>query len=217
MSQFGIRAVAARSAIVAGVALAAACTPLQVVTHTVGTTEASVPSGRYELDAHHWSITFDVEHLKYSRFTMRFDRATAQLDWNEGRLDKSAVAAEIDAASVDTNVPALDRLVKGTDMFDAQRYPQIRFVSTRFERTGDARGTLTGDLTIRGATHPVTLNVTFNGFARNPLTKQNTLGFSAQGHFSRAQFGLSTWFPAVGDDVGVRIQAEFVQPVASSQ
>jgi polyisoprenoid-binding protein YceI len=217
MSQFGIRAVAARGAIVAGVALAAACTPLQVVTHTVGTTEASVPSGRYELDEHHWSITFDVVHLKYSRFTMRFDRATAQLDWNEGGLDKSAVTAAIDAASVDTNVPAVDRQVKGTDMFDTARYPQIRFVSTRFERTGDARGTLTGDLTIRGSTHPVTLNVIFNGFAPNPLTKQNTLGFAAEGHFSRAQFGLSTWFPAVGDDVRVRIQAEFVQPVASVQ
>ena len=52
---------------------------------------------------------FDVDHFKYSRFTMRFDRATAQLDWNEGALDTSSVSATIDAASVDTNVPLLDK------------------------------------------------------------------------------------------------------------
>jgi hypothetical protein len=137
------------------------------------------------------------------------------LDWHEGGLDRSSVAAIIDADSVDTNVPLLDKLVKGADMFDVARFAQIRFVSKRFERTGDARGTLTGDLTIRGTSQPVTLDVTFNGFAPDPLTKKDTLGFSAEGHFSRARFGLSTWFPAVGDDVNVRIQAEFVRQSAA--
>ena len=56
--------------------------------------------------------------LKYSRFMMRFDRATGQLDWNGGGLDKSSVAVTIDAASVDTNVPLLDSMVKSDNMFD---------------------------------------------------------------------------------------------------
>ena len=211
MNKHAVHAVLARALCVAMVAMVVACTPLQVVTHTVSQSETRVPPGQYELDPHHWSIAFDVDHFKYSRFTMRFDRTTAKLDWSEGGLDRSSVVATIDSASVDTNVPLLDKLVKGADMFDVRRYPQIRFISTRFERTGDARGTLTGDLTIRGTTQPVTLDVRFNGFAPDPLTKQNTLGFSADGHFSRARFGLSTWFPAVGDDVHVRIQAEFVQ------
>ncbi|WP_114809912.1 YceI family protein [Paraburkholderia kururiensis] len=189
-----------------------ACTPLRVVTHSVSTKEASVPAGHYQLDPHHWNVSFDVDHFHYSRFTMRFDKVTAQLDWRPDGLAGSSVAATIDAASVDTNVPVLDRMVKGTDMLDVARYPQVRFVSTRFERTGDARGTLTGDLTLHGVTQPVTLDVTFNGYAPNPLTKEATLGFSAQGHFSRAKFGLSTWYPAVGDDVRVRIEAEFVKP-----
>ncbi|TKC88470.1 YceI family protein [Trinickia terrae] len=202
--------------IAAGAALFAGCTPLQVVTHSVSTAEARVPQGHYELDPHHWSIVFDVDHLKYSRFTMRFDRASAALDWNAGGLDASTVTASIDAASVDTNVPILDKLVKGADMFDVERNPQIRFASTHFERTGEAAGKLTGDLTIRGTTRPVTLDVTFNGFAPDPLTKEDKLGFSAEGRFSRAQFGLTTWYPAVGDDVHVRIQAEFVKPKAGS-
>jgi polyisoprenoid-binding protein YceI len=62
----------------------------------------------------------------------------------------------------------------------------------------------------------VTLDVVFNGFGPDPLTKQDTLGFSAEGSFSRAKFGLATWYPAVGDDVHVRIQAEFVRPPAGA-
>jgi polyisoprenoid-binding protein YceI len=189
-----------------------ACTPLRVVTHSVSHEGTAVPPGHYALDPHHWSVTFDVDHLHYSRFVMRFDRASAQLDWPTGGLDNAMVEATIDASSLDTNVPQLDQMVKGTQMLDAARYPQIRFASTHFERTGEARGLLTGDLTIRGVTQPVTLDVTFNGYAPNPLTKQPTVGFTAAGHFSRAKFGLTTWYPAVGDEIDVRIEAEFEQP-----
>jgi polyisoprenoid-binding protein YceI len=57
----------------------------------------------------------------------------------------------------------------------------------------------------------VVLDLKFNGYGVDPLTKENKLGFSAQGHFSRSQFGLGTWYPAVGDDVRVRIEAEFAR------
>jgi polyisoprenoid-binding protein YceI len=204
-------------ALLAAVLLSAmACTPLQVLTHSVSQNEARVPPGRYEIDPDHTSITFDIDHFKYTRFTMRFDRKQGQLDWNEGGLERSTASITIDAASIDTNVPLLDKMVKSDSMLDVARYPQIRFASTRFERTGEARGTLSGDLTIRGVTQPVTLEVTFNGFAPDPLTKKDTLGFSADGHFSRAKFGLATWYPAVGDDIHVRIQAEFVKTPAGA-
>ncbi|GJH27797.1 YceI family protein [Caballeronia novacaledonica] len=193
-----------------------ACTPLQVVTHHVSSSESSVPPGRYQLDPHHWNVSFDVDHFRYSRFVIRFDKTTAQLDWNADGMSGSSVRATIDASSVNTNVPLLDRMVKGPDMFDVERYPSIVFVSTAFQRTGDDKGVLTGDLTIRGTTKPVMLNVTFNGHAVNPLAKQETLGFSADGHFSRAQFGLTTWYPAVGDDVHVAIQAEFSKAPADA-
>lgn len=216
MSTSTVRATFMRVLLSAALLTSTACTPLQVLTHTVSQNEARVPVGHYELDLDHCSITFDVDHFKYSRFTMRFDRKQAQLDWNEGGLDKSTVAVTIDAASIDTNVPILDKMVKSESMLDVSRYPKLRFVSTRFERTGESRGTLTGDLTIRDVTQPVTLEVTFNGFAPDPLTKKDTLGFSADGHFSRAKFGLSTWYPAVGDDIHVRIQAEFVKTPAGA-
>ncbi|CAB3747929.1 YceI family protein [Paraburkholderia solisilvae] len=218
MKNAAIRAAAVRALFVVAAASAAmtACTPLQVVTHTVSTTESRVPAGPYKLDADHWSVIFDVDHFKYSRFAMRFDRVTGQLDWRDGGMENSAVAITIDASSIDTNVPLLDKMVKGDEMLDVARYPDIRFVSTHFERTGDAVGKLTGDLTIRGTTQPVTLDVKFNGYGVDPLTKLDTIGFSAQGSFSRSKFGLTSWFPAVGDDVHVRVQAEFDKPRAGA-
>ncbi|MFM0718649.1 YceI family protein [Paraburkholderia strydomiana] len=214
MNSSPVRATLARVLLGATLLTAVACTPLQVLTHSVSQNEARVPVGRYEIDPDHTSITFDIDHFKYSRFTIRFDRKQGQLDWSEGGLERSSASVTIDAASIDTNVPLLDKMVKGPDMLDVARNPAIRFASTRFERTGESRGTLSGDLTIRGVTQPVTLDVTFNGFAPDPLTKKDTLGFSAEGRFSRAKFGLSTWYPAVGDDIHVRIQAEFVKTPA---
>ncbi|MFM0101814.1 YceI family protein [Paraburkholderia nemoris] len=216
MSRSPVRTTLIRALLSAALLTSMACTPLQVLTHTVSQNEARVPPGRYDLDRDHCSITFDIDHFKYSRFTMRFDRRQGQLDWNEGGMDKSSVAITIDAASIDTNVPLLDKMVKSDSMLDVARYPELRFTSTHFERTGESRGTLTGDLTIHGVTQPVTLDVTFNGFAPDPLTKKDTLGFSAEGHFSRAKFGLSTWYPAVGDDIHVRIQAEFEKTPAGA-
>jgi len=209
-----LRATFVRALFCATLLTAVACTPVRVLTHTVSQNEARVPAGHYDLDPDHCSITFDIDHFKYSRFTMRFDRKQGQLDWNEGGLDRSSATITIDAASIDTNVPLLDKMVKSASMLDVSRYPEVRFASTRFERTGESRGTLSGDLTIHGVTQPVTLDVTFNGFAPDPLTKKDTLGFSADGHFSRAKFGLATWYPAVGDDVHVRVQAEFVKTPA---
>ncbi|MEZ0600737.1 YceI family protein [Paraburkholderia sp. IW21] len=216
MSTTLVRVTFVRALLSAALLTAMACTPVQVLTHTVSQNETRVPPGHYDLDPDHCSITFDIDHFKYSRFTMRFDRKQGHLDWNEGGLDKSTATITIDAASIDTNVPLLDKMVKSASMLDVSRYPEVRFVSTRFERTGESRGTLTGDLTIHGVTQPVVLDVTFNGFAPDPLTKKDTLGFSADGHFSRARFGLATWYPAVGDDIHVRVQAEFVKTPAGA-
>ena len=154
---------------------------------------------------------------RYGRPTNATGHRWDWLTWKAGGLEASTVDALIDASSVDTNVPLLDKLVKGPEMFDAASYPAIRFVSTRFVRTQAAAGRLEGELTVRGVTRPVALDVTFNGYGVNPLTKDDTLGFSARGKFSRAQFGLSTWYPAVGDEVQVRIEAEFAKKAISAK
>src|SRR5476649_2125190 len=88
-----------------------ACTALSVVTHSVSPDEASVPAGHYQLDPHHWNVSFDVDHFKYSRFVMLFDKTTADFNWPVGGIEQSVVNVKIDATSLDTNVPILDKMV----------------------------------------------------------------------------------------------------------
>jgi polyisoprenoid-binding protein YceI len=187
------------------------CTAVRVVTHSTSSDPVDAPAGRYELDPHHWSVVFDVDHLGYARFVMRFDQVSGRLDFAPQDPEGSRLTAEIAAASIDTNDPELDRMVKGPDMLDAVHYPVIRFESTGTKRTGDSTGEVDGNLIIRDRTLPVRLLVKFNGGAANPLSRDYTLGFTATASFDRSQLGLGTWFPAVGDRVNVAIQAEFVK------
>jgi len=187
----------------------ASCTAVKVVTHSTSSDPIDAPAGAYHLDPHHWSVTFDVDHLGYSRFVMRFDRVSADLDFHPDDPARSKLTARIAAASLDTNVSELDELVRGPDLLDSERYPEIVFVSRELHPTGKNTGEMTGDLTIHGETRPVTLAVTYNGGAPNPLTGRYTLGFTATGHFSRSDFGLSHWYPAVGREIRVSIEAEF--------
>lgn len=194
------------------VLLLAGCTALKVVTHKVSDNPVDAPAGIYHADPDHTSVHFDVDHLGFSRFVARFNHIEGTLDAVPSAPEKSSLSVTIDAASIDTNVGALDEMLTGADMFDAANYPDIRFASTGLKRTGQATGEITGDLTIRNRTNPVTLHVTFNGAAPDPLTGKDTLGFSATGSFDRADWGLSAWWPAVGNEVHIRIEAEFVKP-----
>ena len=199
-----------RFAAVAALALAcAACTAIKVVTHSTSADPIDAPAGAYHLDPHHWSVTFDVDHFGYTRYVMRFDKMTADLDFHPEDPTQSKVAVRIEAASLDTNDAELDDLVKGPELLESERFPEITFVSRELHVTGKNTGEMTGDLTIHGETKPVTLAVTFNGGAPNPLTGRHTLGFSANGHFSRGAFGLMNWYPAVGREIQLRIEAEF--------
>ncbi len=188
---------------------AASCTAVKVVTHSTSADPIDAPAGDYHVDPHHWSVSFDVDHLHYARFVMRFDKLDAALDFHPEEPSKSKVSAHIAANSLDTNVAELDELVRGPDLLDSEKFPEITFVSKTLRPTGKNTGEMEGDLTIHGVTQTVTLDVTFNGGAPNPLTGHHTLGFSAAGHFSRAAFGLVHWYPAVGNEIRVRIEAEF--------
>lgn len=190
----------------------AACTALNVATHRVSGDPVDAPAGTYRADPRHTSIVFDVDHLGFSRFVARFNEVEAVLDAVPSAPEKSRLDVTIKAASIDTNVPELDAMLRAPDMFDAAAHPDITFVSKNIVRTGEGAGEVTGDLTIAGQTHPVTLAVTFNGAAPDPLTGEDKLGFSAEGTLDRSDWGLGKWWPAVGVQVRFRIEAEFAKP-----
>ena len=165
--------------------------------------------GAYTIDPEHASLTFKVNHLGLSTFVGRFNRLDASLDFDPDNMAATRLEARVDLASVDTNVERLDRLLRGNQWFDVENHPVARFVTT-FVTAGDGDTFLfTGDLSLHGETHPVTLTGRFLGGANNFLTGKYTLGFSAEGVISRSQFGIDRYADAVGEEVSIEVHAEF--------
>lgn len=174
----------------------------------------TAPTGRYAADGAHTSVTFRVRHLGLSNYTARFAKVASSLDYDAADPTRSRLEVAIDARSVRTDFPFPDREnfdAKVADFIGAAKTPELRFVSRAITRTGPASGVVTGDLTMNGQTHPVTLTATFNGAILDPRARAPRMGVSARGVFKRRDWGAGAVYPAVGDEVEVQIEAEYVK------
>ncbi len=169
-------------------------------------------AGVYKADAKHAYITYSYDHQGYSKPWLRWRTWSADLTWNPAAPDQSSIAVVIDAASADSGVDEFDTHLKSADFFDVANHPQITFTSTSASLSGGAKGTVTGDLTIKGVTKPVTLDVTINRAANDDFAQSYKLGFSAKGVVKRSDFGVDKYTPFVSDDVTVVIETEFDLP-----
>lgn len=169
-------------------------------------------SGEYKPDARHRYITFSYSHFGYSHPHVRWRDWDATLNWNAENPENSSVSVTIDASSVDSGVDVFDGHLKGKNFFDTDNHPEITFASTALTKTGPNAGTMTGDLTIKGVTKPVMMNVTLNKGAYEERGNKYKLGFSASGTVNRSDFGLDYAVPAVGDEVVISVEAEFEMP-----
>jgi polyisoprenoid-binding protein YceI len=177
--------------------------------------DASVaPAGVYKTDPRHAYITFSYDHQGYSRPWVRWRAWTGELNWNPSAPEQSTITATIDASSADSGVDAFDEHLESADFFDAANHPEISFKSTSISLAGGAKGTMAGDLTIKGVTKPVTLDVTINKAANDDFAKAYKLGFSAKGLVKRSDFGVDKYVPFVGDEVTVVIETEWTMPRA---
>lgn len=165
--------------------------------------------GKYLLDKFHANIVFSVSHLGFSQYIGRFNALDGTLMFDAKTPEKSGVKITIDTHSVDTNNHKLEGKLRDALFLDSKQFPTASFTSTRLEKHSDTKGRLTGDLTLKGVTRPVVLDVTFNGAGLNPFAGTPTLGFSATGSFKRSDFGIKEYLPAVGDDIRLTIEVEF--------
>lgn len=172
---------------------------------------AAQPAGEYALDPAHTSVTWRVNHLGFSFYTARFDKAQGSLTFDPADPTKSKLSVTIDPASVSTGLPKFDEDLRGAKWFDAKTHPAITFTATAITRTGPETGTITGDLTLKGVTKPVTLDAVFNGGGLFALTGKHIIGFGATGAISRSAFGITPYPGMVGDQVQIIIQAEFTR------
>ncbi len=170
---------------------------------------AQVEGGQFVVDKNHAKIIFSTTHFGFSTYYGLFNDFDAKLAFDPKDPAKSALSVTVNMNGIDTTNPKLDGHLKSPDFFDANKYPQAVFTATEIKVTGPTSGTITGTLNLHGVTKPVTLDATFNGGGQNPMTKAYVLGFNAVGHLKRSEFGISTYVPAVGDDVTLTISAEF--------
>ena len=169
------------------------------------------PTGNYKLDPTHASVTWSLSHAGLSNYTARFDTISGALNFNSASPEASTVDIRIDSSSVSTGLDKFDNeLATSGSFFDAGTYPSIRFVSTGITVTGEATGIITGDLTLKGVTKPLTLDTAFNGAGKSFGNPGKTLGFSATGKFNRSDFNMGHLVAfGIGDEVTLKIETEF--------
>ena len=163
----------------------------------------------WNIDPTHSDVHFSVRHLVVSKVRGRFAKFNGTLRLDDDDLARSAVEATIDAASVDTGTAERDAHLRSADFFDVEKYPELRFRSTRVEKVGDDRYRVAGELTIRDVTRPVSLDVEYGGRAKDPWGNER-VGFVAKASLDRKDFGLG-WnqvLEAGGDLVGDRVELE---------
>jgi polyisoprenoid-binding protein YceI len=149
----------------------------------------------------------------------RFSVWSGKLELDEQDLAKSNLEVEIDATSVDTKEAKRDEHLRSADFFDVAQFPKLTFKSTKIEKDGDDYK-VTGDLTIKGVTKPVTLEVEGGAVVKDPWGGTRT-GFSAKTTINRKDFGL-TWNVAletggflVSDKIEITLEIEAVKKAAS--
>jgi polyisoprenoid-binding protein YceI len=190
------------------------------MTDTVATTREFdglvIPTaGTYQLDAAHKRVGFVVRHLMVSKVRGEFAEATATITVAENPLE-SSVTATIQTASVTTGQADRDNHLRTGDFFEAEKYPTLEFVSTGVKSHDGNEFVLTGDLTIKGVTKQVELEVEFEGVGRSPYGF-DVFGFSAVTEIDREDWGLTynmaleSGGVMIGKKVKIEIEGEAIR------
>jgi polyisoprenoid-binding protein YceI len=159
----------------------------------------------YKIDAAHSEITFKVKHLMITNVTGNFTKFDATLEGNEDDFSDAQISFEADVNSINTNNVQRDEHLKSADFFNVETFPTLSFKSKSFAKKSKDEYALLGDLTLKGHTKSVELNVEFGGIATDPYN-QTKVGFEINGKINRQDFGL-TW-SAVTEAGGIMVSDE---------
>lgn len=174
---------------------------------------ATLVTTTWENDDAHSQIEFTVTHLGVADVSGTFNDFDVKI--NATKPDFSDAKFELSAkvASIDTRVDARDNHLKSADFFDAEKYPEIKFISTAIKADGKDKYKLTGNLTMHGVTKSVTMDLKYRGSVVNQMSKANTAGFQLEGVVKRSDFNVGTGFPApmISDEVRIKADGEFTQ------
>jgi polyisoprenoid-binding protein YceI len=163
----------------------------------------------YTLEPNYTQGVMRWDHLGFSYPAAQFAQGTGTLEFDAMNPEMSSIKVTIPLASLSTGVADLDEHLKSADFFEVARYPTATFVSTRVEKGMDMNHLkVTGNLTIRTVTRPVTLDVTLLKIGKNVRTQVATIGFEAKGMLKRTDFGLGAFVPQVGDEIQLQVTTQ---------
>jgi polyisoprenoid-binding protein YceI len=170
----------------------------------------------YKIDAAHSEITFKVKHLMITNVTGNFTKFDATLESSSDDFSDAKISFEADVNSISTNNEQRDGHLKSDDFFGAEAFPVLTFTSTSFTKKSNDEYSLVGDLTIKGTTKSVVLNVEYGGTVTDPYG-QVKAGFEINGKINRKDFGL-TWGAVteaggivVSDDVKLNLGIQMIK------
>lgn len=163
----------------------------------------------YQLDPNHTYVIWKVNHFGFSSVSGKF-MASGILMVDEKDPAKSSVDVTIQTGIMGTSIGKLNEVLQGKDYFDTAQFQTATFKSNGIKMTGKDTGLVSGNLTIRGVTRPVTLTVTLNQHGEHPYFHRDAYGFTATAAIKRSDFNMMKNLPGVGDEVQLWIQAEAV-------
>ncbi|GIO21701.1 YceI family protein [Oceanobacillus sp. J11TS1] len=168
----------------------------------------------WTVDKAHSEVGFSVKHMMISRAKGTFDNFDARIKADVEDLTDAEIEVTIDVASINTRNSDRDNHLRSEDFFDAESHPNITFIATDIKKSGGNNYKVNGDLTLKGTTKPATLDVTFEGESKDPMSGDLVAGFSGSTSINRKEFGL-TWNASletggvlVGEDVKIQFELE---------
>jgi len=181
---------------------------------------AEAETARWTIDPDHSVIEFRVTHMVVSKTSGRFLDYQGVVEMDADAKTFKTIETTIKAESINTNQDKRDMHLRNTDFLDVKQFPTITYKMKNYQKQGDSY-TVVGELTLRGLTKAVTLNVIFNGVAKDPWGNTRA-GFSADGKLNRKDFGmvwnktLDTGGLVVGDEVQIHLDIECIKAQKTS-
>jgi polyisoprenoid-binding protein YceI len=175
-----------------------------------------VPAGTWKVDPSHSSVGFEVRHLMISTVRGHFSEYDGTLEADPDDPSRSHAWGSVKVASIDTGDPDRDAHLRSPDFFDAERYPEMRFESTRIEHVEGGTYRVAGDLTIKDQTRQVEVDATVQGVGTDPWGNER-VGIAIRGTINRTDFGLSwqqrlaTGGMLVGEEVKIVIDVSMLR------
>ena len=171
----------------------------------------AVPAGNYQSDSIHSYIHFTYNHLGLSNPVLAFDDFTIDMELDAENVENTTIDMTIDPSSIVAGSEIWQQELIGAEFFDVENHPDITFQSSAVSASDDGTYTVDGDLTIKGESSPVTLNVTLNAATEHPMSGNPVIGIAGSGSVLRSDYGLDKFAPNVSDQVNISLTAEMVK------